>query len=483
MKPNKRGPRIRLWWKLAAMAALGVIAMHAAHLTIGLHIASTTITREQAQLGRSIARLVADRAADSVLVDDDVTLDAIASSAVRADQGGVAYCFILRDGQVAASSFEGAPPPTLVAARTAGDHAPIVLVRDGVRVLDVSEPILDGVGEVRVGLDMSHAKEMRERLILDVGLLALAVIAAGIVAALAMSRSIARPVRDMLVAVDRFDPGAEDVPLVTPRGSDEIAVLSNRFNQMLLRLRASFVEQQRGRQRAVETERMVALGSLVAGVTHEVNNPLAGLKNCVHRLRRADLTEAKREEYLGLMEVGLGRIENVVQALLDFARPHPLELEVTHTTDLARAAIRLVEPQLARRRIRCRVEDEGRGGAVLADRHRVGQALVNLLLNAAYATADGGEIRVRLRYRAKTYAIAVEDDGPGIPPELRGRILDPFFTTKPVGEGTGLGLSVTKTIVDVHGGELAFEFPKAGGTIVTIWLAAAPDRPAAAEGP
>jgi two-component system, NtrC family, sensor kinase len=69
--------------------------------------------------------------------------------------------------------------------------------------------------------------------------------------------------------------------------------------------------------------------------------------------------------------------------------------------------------------------------------------------------------------------IAVEDDGPGIPAEIRDRIVDPFFSTKPEGEGTGLGLTVTRTIADAHGGELAFEFPPAGGTVAVLWLEAA----------
>jgi two-component system NtrC family sensor kinase len=77
--------------------------------------------------------------------------------------------------------------------------------------------------------------------------------------------------------------------------------------------------------------------------------------------------------------------------------------------------------------------------------------------------------------------VAVEDRGPGIPAEMRDRILDPFFSTKPEGEGTGLGLSVTRTIIDAHGGELTFEFPDAGGTVATVWLREGTTRGAAAR--
>jgi two-component system NtrC family sensor kinase len=475
--------RFRLWWKLAAMAALGVVVMHAVHLTLGLHIASRTIAIEQEQLGRSIARLVADQAADALLVEDLVTLDTICSSAVSADRRGVAYCLIMRDGRSVATAFDGPVPPALLKLRAPGDHSPVIVRRAGMRVLDLSEPILDGIGEVRVGLNMTNVAEMRRRLVVELGLLALAVIAAGLVAALAMGRSIASPVRDMLVAADHFDPSLPgSAPVLAPRGSDEIAVLADRFNHMILRLRASYEEQERARQRSIETERLVALGSLVAGVAHEVNNPLAGLKNCVHRLNRRDLSEAKRDEYLSLMGEGLARIENVVKGLLDFARPHAPVLEATRTSELALRAVTLLGPQLARTGIRCRVVDDAEDGLVLADRHGIGQALVNLLLNAAHAVHGVAEIRLRLRTRDGMHGVAVEDDGPGIPPEIREHILEPFFTTKPAGEGTGLGLPVTKTIVEGHGGQLTFEFPERGGTVVTVWLRAleAPSRPAGA---
>jgi signal transduction histidine kinase len=92
------------------------------------------------------------------------------------------------------------------------------------------------------------------------------------------------------------------------------------------------------------------------------------------------------------------------------------------------------------------------------------------VLNGLFVTPKGGQLRMRLRRRPGWCGIAVEDDGPGIPVELRDRVLDPFFSTKPEGEGTGLGLTVTRSIVDAHDGELTFEFPPSGGTVVTVWL-------------
>lgn len=96
--------------------------------------------------------------------------------------------------------------------------------------------------------------------------------------------------------------------------------------------------------------------------------------------------------------------------------------------------------------------------------------MLNLLINAAYVTPSGGQIRLCARERAEHLGLAVEDDGPGIPEDLRARIAEPFFSTKPAGEGTGLGLSITRSIAEAHGGELTFEFPERGGTVATLWL-------------
>lgn len=486
-EPATRGPRIRLWVKLAALAAVGVVVMHAAHLAIARRVGSRSMGAEQARLGRSVARLVARQATDPLILGDMVTLNEIVQGAAS-DAPGVAYCFVVRDGAVVASSFGGGTPRDLVEARAREEAAPIVVRSGERRVLDVAEPILEGqLGAVRLGLEMDLAAEARRELARRLGILALGLIAVGVIAAFLFGRGIARPMDEILAAADRFDPARGEVPEVPIRGTDEIAVLAGRFNRMLRRLASAHAEQERARLQAVETQRLVALGSLVAGVAHEVNNPLAGLKNCVHRLGRPELGEAKRREYLELMEEGLGRIEDVVRQLLDFGRPHPTVLEATDPRLLTRDAARLVEPLFHQRGVTCLVPSEPSAPPVLADRSRVGQGLVNLLLNAAWASPEGGEVRVRIRRRPGRVGLSVEDDGPGIPPEIRDRVLDPFFTTKPEGEGTGLGLSVTRTIVDAHGGELAFDFPAGGGTVVTVWLreaeASRPAGPPPGEAP
>jgi signal transduction histidine kinase len=457
-------------------AAIGVSLTHAVHLALGAHVAARALARDQELLGRHVAKLVATQAAEPVLVNDSVALQEIVNGAAG---GGVSYCFILRGGQVIASSMREGTPPALAALREPGDASPVVVVRQGTRYLDLAEPILDGQpGVVRIGLDMTSLRSTRRELAILLGIIAVTVIAGGLVAAFVVGNRVGRPVRELLEAADRFDPAGQEIPVV-PRGYAEIAVLAERFNRMMARLRAAHDEQLRARAKAVATERMAALGSLVAGVAHEVNNPIAGMKSCLHRLQSEDVPPETLEEYLGLLEDGVTRIEDVMRRLLDFARPRPTRLESARPAALAREGAALIQPLLRNRRITLReVRDDGTDVAVLADRTQIGQALLNLLLNAAFVTPEGGEIRLHVRRAPGRCGLAVEDDGPGIPIAVRHRITDPFFSTKPEGEGTGLGLSVTRTIAEAHGGELAFEFPERG-TVATLWLREAPTVEAA----
>lgn len=480
--PLSSRPRFPLWTKLALFAALGVLVTHSISLALGARVATRSLAREQELLGRRIAKLVAAEGAEAALVNDLVTLQEVVTSAASGTDIG--YCFIVRDGRVTASSFADATPEALVSLRVNSDSPPVIVVAGGKRYLDLAEPILDGEpGIVRVGLDMSILQSTRRELGIWLGTLAVLVIVGAIIAALWMGRRVARPVGELLAVADRFDPAGEQL-LVEPRGHDEIAVLASRFNLMMTRLRAAHDEQVRMRQKAVATERMAALGSLVAGVAHEVNNPLAGMKSCLHRLRREQLSPETRDEYLELVQEGTDRVEQVMKRLLDFARPRPTMLAEVTLAELVREGTALMPPVLHKRHVTLEEIPDGWGDVpVLADRKQVAQALLNVLLNALYVTPEGGAIRVRLRRRPGLCGISVEDDGPGIPPGIRQRITDPFFSTKAEGEGTGLGLSVTRTIAEAHGGELAFEFP-ARGTIVTLWLrevpvnAAAPDRAA-----
>ena len=368
-----------------------------------------------------------------------------------------------------ASSFRDGTPTALVGQRH--DDTPRV-IRSGTKsYLDMAQLMLGGsAGEVHIGMYLDVLEEPRQRLAASLGLIALCVVAGGVLAAFLVGRGVARPVGEMVRALQSLDPGTPPVPL-PERRLDEIGLLTRQVNQMRSRLHLAYQEQKRVRRKQMQTEKLAALGSLVAGVAHEVNNPLAGLKNCQQRLRLAGLAPQRREEYLGLMEDGLQRIENVVRQLLDFSRVRPPKHSVESVEVLLTSARSLLAPVIESRKLVIDVDlGEAAECSIKVDAGQIEQALVNLLLNAAFVTDDRGTIRVRTTKVGQLLGIEIQDDGPGIPAKVRSQIEDPFFTTKPEGQGTGLGLSVTRGIVDAHQGDLSFACPAGGGTVVTLWL-------------
>ena len=261
----------------------------------------------------------------------------------------------------------------------------------------------------------------------------------------------------------------------------------------------------------VQADKMAALGVLVSGMAHEVNNPNGYILLNLPVLKEVyqDALEVLEQRYqaqgdfmlgglrfsqmreelpamLDEMLEGARRIKRIVADLKDFARredsPRHAPVDVN---GVVRAAVRLVEAPI-RQATRDFQASYAEGlPPVAGNAQRIEQVVLNLLLNACQALPDAGRaIRVRTAAAPEggAVAITVEDEGVGIPPEHLGRIADPFFTTKRETGGTGLGLSVSAAIVEEHGGKLEFRPGPAGGTVVTLTLPAVPAQATAAHG-
>ncbi|MCC6746162.1 MAG: HAMP domain-containing histidine kinase [Deltaproteobacteria bacterium] len=459
-------PWRRLWIKLAVFGVLGVILTYLLQWSTVRHLVRT-IEDELSERARSTTYLVGRQAADALLWGDRVTLqelvDTVAASAP------VAYGVVHDGSQVLASSFRGGTPRALIRSRP--DLRPLLLEVGERRFLDLAVTLRHSRHtQLRVGIDLSAHDERQRQLWLRLTGVASGLIGVGLLAALLVGRSVARPVRELVTALQTIEPA--EAPVALPvRRRDEIGLLTAQVNEMRRRLHEGFLRQEEARRREIHTEKLAALGSLVAGVAHEVNNPLAGLRNCHRLLASEKISLEKRREYLELMGESLDRLQETSRRMLDFARIREPRRSREFLTHLVALAADLVRPTLVGQRITLHAEvDQATGLAVDGDPTQLAQALLNLLLNAAYVTETGGALWIRAYASGARAAIAVVDRGPGIPPELRAAVENPFFTTKPEGQGTGLGLSVTRTIVDAHGGDLTFDFPPEGGTVATIWL-------------
>ena len=243
----------------------------------------------------------------------------------------------------------------------------------------------------------------------------------------------------------------------------------------------------------VQSEKMRSLGQLVAGVAHELNNPIGFvhanlqlLEDYVERLLRPDLDPQKREQareaiqkLLTRSREGTERVTKIVQDLRTFSRTDDAHLQEVQLNEEIDRTLSLMEP-----RLRNCVEIQRDYGELPRVRCYVGplnQVFMNLLMNACDAMESRGRITIRTRSEPGGVVLEFEDNGPGMPPEVMERIFEPFYTTKPVGKGTGLGLSLSHGIIERHGGSMEVRSQPGRGTCFTLRLPLTP--PAVASTP
>ena len=216
-------------------------------------------------------------------------------------------------------------------------------------------------------------------------------------------------------------------------------------------------EERRLREQLIHSERLSAVGQLVAGVAHELNNPLQTVLGMTELLSGAEHRADVRED-LDRIKNSAQRAARIVTNLLAFARHSTLERSVEDVNDIVRSTLALRAVDLRAAKVKVVDEYASDLPLVLANREEIRQVILNLLLNAEHAIQSAGaagQIRLRTGLTGRSVVVEVADNGPGITPELAGRIFEPFFTTKPVNQGTGLGLSVSLGIAEAHGGTLA----------------------------
>jgi two-component system NtrC family sensor kinase len=223
----------------------------------------------------------------------------------------------------------------------------------------------------------------------------------------------------------------------------------------------------------IQTEKLSAIGQLLAGVAHDLNNPLASVVGFAEFLaERPDVPSALREP-VTIIRDEAERASGIVKNLLSFARKQERQRRPTVIQPLLEATLALLRNEVMASRVETRLEIEPDLPVPVLDSNQLQQVFVNLIHNAAQAIAStgrSGNLTVRARRWADGVAVDVIDDGPGIPEALVGRVFDPFFTTKPEGQGTGLGLSISQGIVSEHGGRITLDTAEGLGSTFTVYL-------------
>lgn len=220
-------------------------------------------------------------------------------------------------------------------------------------------------------------------------------------------------------------------------------------------------------RRLAQTERLATLGELMAGVAHEVRNPLTAIRGYVQIIRQQTSLPV-HQEYLSVVLKEIDSINRVIQQLLDFSRPRQSQWQQVLLNSLIEETLILVQTSGVQARIAFNFKQDKELPAIVADRELLKQVILNILINAVQAISTCGEIRIRtLSYSTTQQAVIIEDNGCGIDIALQKKIFDPFFTTK--ASGTGLGLALSQRIINAHQGDIhVASMPGCGATFTLI---------------
>lgn len=322
------------------------------------------------------------------------------------------------------------------------------------------------VAEVPVAEIFGATRELSTRsLLFAVGIVALA-----LVLAIFLSRALTAPLRrlsDTMVVISKGEYGVT-VPI---EGAPEIRSVGTALNEMSRELIRRSDDLQRAHNNLVQSEKLSAVGELAASVAHEVKNPMVGILGFAQLGKESD-SMAEAKEYFGLIESDTLRANKILQTLLEFARPPEMEMEPLSPNEVVQGALQLCQHQLQMQGVKVETSlGDGLGG-ILGNNNQLRQVLLNLMMNAGQAMAESPTKRVTVATVADgDFAkVLVADTGPGMTAEVMQHLFKPFFTTKRRGLGTGLGLSVSRSIIEAHKGTLTAESVEGKGATFIVRL-------------
>ena len=267
-------------------------------------------------------------------------------------------------------------------------------------------------------------------------------------------------------AVDKFD--YYPIEEMLPEGDDEIGRLSLHFSNLWKRLIKSRQELKESDRNLFHTEKLAAIGRLAAGVAHEINNPLTGIRHSINNVLEDPDDKASREEYLELIDEALKKIESIISKLLGFSHRQEEKNANSSVNDSIDTVLKLIDYSLQSKNIQLELNLDKDIPAIKCSPYLLDEIAMNIILNAIDAVKSDGKIICKTFLKDESVVFTVEDDGYGISSANLESIFEPFFTTKDVNKGTGLGLYVTREIINGLNGTIDISSKVDIGTKFTV---------------
>ncbi len=357
------------------------------------------------------------------------------------------------------------PPEKLIINATFGEESV------GGRSRDLVIPVTvggDTMGYIHVRMRIDDFTETIRRNLYLRFFSTLLIFSLGLILAVSISSHYVRPVEELAHAAEKVAAGdlSQELPV---SGKDEVGRLTRSFNEMIAKLRQNRELEEKVR----ESQYLSQLGRLSSGVAHEIRNPLNFIGLAIDHLDaltdgRTPEADREKSQVIARTKEEIQRLNELVTNFITYGRPPELERSPVRIPDIVESILRMAEGRMRDQRIRCRV-DFREGPQVMADPDMIRRAVLNIVVNAIDAMPNGGEIRVSAGPREDgDYALVIEDTGTGIADRDREKIFEPYFTTKQ--SGLGLGLVLTKKIVEAHGGKIMVDSHPGKGTQIRVFL-------------
>lgn len=346
----------------------------------------------------------------------------------------------------------------------------------GAESLQVTVPVtVEGMtwGEVRLAFPLERMHWLVRDGVLNALIVGLVAAIAGFCLADLLTRRITRPLRDLVGGARAVSLG--DLTWRAPVTSrNEVGELAAAFSAMTQSLRSHIDE-------LIRTERLALLGKLAAGIAHEVRNPLDAIKGAAQVIQAHTSSTEHTRKFTRIIQDEVAGLNRFVTQFLDLARPAPLERGPVAVSDVVREVVALLEPMLGEHGVKVEVDLTDNGASMYAESTQIKQVVLNLCLNAIQAMPDGGTLTVRSRPSSlegrSGVELRVDDTGPGVSDEIRHQIFEPFVTTK--SDGTGLGLAVSRGVIERHHGHIWLTTELGRGTSFYVWLPGTTDAASA----
>lgn len=343
--------------------------------------------------------------------------------------------------------------------RSKGDNASNIM-SDGVRL--EGQKMKELTDEL-VGFEHKQIRIILQELIFQLVVWSSVAIMIGIIIPMVMFFKIFKPLKIIKKATGDIAQG-QFSPIEVVDTRDEMQQVIEAFNTMVSEL-------QRRQDQLVQSQKLSSIGTLSAGIAHQLNNPLNNIStSCQIAISDFETGDAELiKRMLQNINRETSRARDVVQGLLEFSREKEFALRDANLEEVVNRAVSLVQSQVPSS-VKVSV-DIPSGLNLPMDSQRMQEVFLNLIINASQAITDAGEIKISAQVAdSDSVCISVHDTGSGIPPEIQDRLFDPFFSTKEEGQGTGLGLSITYGIIQKHEGQITVESDPASGTTFLITL-------------